>query len=109
MADWATVKEPNYLLVDNSQLTYDGNTFFNSWSKGISRNIKEENMKSLFNVCMVDKAGNVLLDIKVVAKNREEALFIARVAETLKVMGMEYSDVTVISFLLGEVKTGEKE
>lgn len=101
----------DYNLVGNdpecvTQLTYDGSSFFNV-GRGISINVKEKNMKSLFNVCMVDKAGNILLDTKVVAKNREEALFMARVAETLKVQGMEYSDVTVISFLLGEVKTGE--
>ena len=67
-----------------------------------------EPMKGLFNVIVVSKKEEILLDKKVVAEDVREAEFIAEVADALKTKSLKPRDVTIICNRLGDVKV-EKE
>ena len=67
-----------------------------------------EPMKGLFNVIVVSKKEEILLDKKVVAEDAREAEFIAEVADVLKAKALKPRDVTVICNRLGDVSV-EKE
>ena len=61
-------------------------------------------MKTVFNVVVVSKKGEILLDKKVVAKDRDEALFEADVSSVLKAKGLKPSDATMLAVTLGNVE-----
>ena len=61
-------------------------------------------MKAVFNVVVVTKKGQIVLDTKVVAKDRDEALFEADVSSILKAKGLKPGDVTVLCVKLGDVE-----
>lgn len=60
-------------------------------------------METLYEVIVVSKKREVILDEKVVGKNEDEAKFTAGVSEALKSRNMRISDVTIICNVLGEV------
>lgn len=61
-------------------------------------------VKSVFTVVVVSKKGEILLDKKVVAKDRDEALFEADVSSVLKAKGLKPGDVTMLAVKLGDVE-----
>lgn len=61
-------------------------------------------MKSVYNVVVVSKRGEIILDKKVVAKDRDEALFEADVSGVLKAYGYRPGDVTMLCVKLGDVE-----
>ncbi len=69
------------------------------------QNKKEEDnlMETLYEVIVVTKMRELILDEKVVGKNEDEAKFTAGVSEALKSRNMRISDVTIICNIVGEV------
>jgi len=65
---------------------------------------KGENMKTLYEVTVVSKKEEIILEKKVVAENEDEAKFLADVSEKLKEKGLKPKDVTVICYKIGNVK-----
>lgn len=63
-----------------------------------------QSMKAVFNVLVVSKKGEILLDKKVVAKDRDEALFEADVSAVLKAKGLKPGDVTMLCVKIGDVE-----
>lgn len=61
----------------------------------------------LYNIVIVGKYGNILLDEKAVAKNKDEVIFGLDVHKRLKDEGQRLSDVTIIIRELGEVNIRE--
>ena len=83
---------------------------YNNYISNFITQIKEEekNMKTLFNVVVVDLDEKILEDKKVVAADSSEAIFLSGVYDVLKAKGLKPSDVTVIVTNLGGVKVREK-
>lgn len=65
---------------------------------------KEKNMSCLYQVVVVSLDGDVLLDKKVVAADKEEAHYEAEVYEVLKEKKLKPKDVTIIANQIGAVK-----
>ena len=61
-------------------------------------------MKGLFNVIVVTKKEKVLVDVKVVAEDADEAKFLADVSEKLKSNGLKPSEVTILCNKMGDIK-----
>jgi hypothetical protein len=71
--------------------------------------LKEEDpMKTLFNVIVITKQEEIILDKKVVAEDVEEAKFNTDVSGVLREKGLKPKDVTIICNPIGQVKI-EKE
>ena len=67
--------------------------------------LKEEQLvKSLYSVTVVSKDEKILLDIKVVAEDVDEAKFDAGVHDVIKESNLKPRDVTVLCRALGEVR-----
>ncbi len=65
-------------------------------------------VKTLFNVIVVTKKEEIILDAKVVAEDANEAQFLVDVAAKLKEKSLKPKDVTILCNSLGQVKV-EKE
>ena len=61
-------------------------------------------MEILFNVIVVSKDREILLDKKVVAMDEDEAKFMVDIHAALKEKGLKPKDVTILAESLGEVK-----
>jgi len=68
--------------------------------------VKNKNMENLYNVIVVDKERNILIDEKTVAKNEETAKFESGVYEYLSKNELSLNEVTVIVNQLGRVEVG---
>lgn len=67
---------------------------------------KMSNTKTLYEIVVVDLDGKIVMDnFKVVASDKEEALFEGDVNAIIKQNGLSIKDVTVIVRELGQVKT----
>jgi len=64
----------------------------------------DEPMENLYYVVVVSKKREILLDVKVVAKDEDEAKFEVGVHSILKEKGLKPKDVTILCGELGEVK-----
>lgn len=71
------------------------------------KEVKNKSMENLYNVIVIDKERDILIDKKVVAKNPESAKFNAEVYDHLKKSGLTLDDVTVIVNQLGTVEVAE--
>jgi hypothetical protein len=73
-------------------------------------NKKEEQkyMEYVYEVIVVDKYREILLDEKVVAKNEEKAKFNAGVYKHLDANGLTLDDVTVLTRALGQVEVDKE-
>lgn len=67
-------------------------------------NHKEQPMETLFNVIVVSKDREVLLDSKVVAESRDEAKLEVDIHFLLKETKLRTKDVTILVQEIGEVK-----
>jgi hypothetical protein len=65
---------------------------------------KEIPMKNFYNVIVVSIDEKVLLDVKVVAADENEAQYLAKVYQTLEKENLKPKDVTIIVKSLGQVK-----
>jgi len=61
-------------------------------------------MQTLFNIIVVSKDKDILIDTKVVAEDAEEAKFSVDIHSVLKEKGLKPKDVTILCEDIGEVK-----
>ena len=61
-------------------------------------------MENLFNVVVVSNEKNILLDVKVVAQDREEATFNAGVHSVIVEAKLKPKDVSILVNDLGQVR-----
>jgi hypothetical protein len=67
---------------------------------------KEKNMKTLYEITVVDLDGKIIIgNQKVVGSDKEEALFESDVSAIIKQNGLSIKEVTIIARELGQVKT----
>lgn len=64
---------------------------------------ERKNMKQLYQLIVVTKKKDIIIDEKIVASNIEEAKFDLSVHEQIKLKGLSLGDVTVIVNVLGSV------
>lgn len=64
---------------------------------------ENKNMKQLYQLIVVTKKKDIIIDEKIVASNIEEAKFDLSVHEQIKLKGLSLGDVTVIVNVLGSV------
>ena len=69
---------------------------------------EKKNMKNFYHVFVVDLDEKILVDEKVVAKNEDDAKFLAKVFSTLEEAKLKPTEVTIIVNLLGNVKVRPK-
>lgn len=74
----------------------------------IRKEVAEKPMKTLYNVIVVTMDEEIILDIKTVAENEEEAKFNVGVFELLIKRCLKPKNVTVICNILGAVKVEEE-
>jgi len=69
---------------------------------------KEKNMKHLYHVIVVDLDEEILVDVKKVAEDEDDAKFLAGVFSTLEEAKLKPTEVTIIVNCLGSVKVKPK-
>ena len=105
-----TYRVPNVLDVWDWDKTLNPAPVYNKYISNFINQIKEEekNMKTLFNVVVVDLDEKILEDKKIVAADSNEAIFLSGAYDILKAKGLKPSDVTVVVTNLGGVKVKDK-
>jgi len=97
--------------IDYNSLNYDINKVWAPASRiyKIDEKGEKEIMENLYQVYVIDKKKNFIVNGEVVvAKNEEDAKFELRVSEKVRAEGLKLSDVTIIVKQLGTVSV-EKE
>jgi hypothetical protein len=69
-----------------------------------NNNTGDQQMKTLWNVVVVSVDEKIIVDVKKVAENQDEAKFLAEVDTEIRKAGLTPKDVTVICNSLGQVK-----
>ncbi|MFS0855218.1 hypothetical protein [Paenibacillus taichungensis] len=89
---------------DQKKLLSTIDVFRNGFKANLQLNCEEnKNMKQLYQVIVVTKKKDIIIDEKIVASNIEEAKFDLNVHEQIKLRGLSLGDVTVIVNALGSV------
>lgn len=105
--DWNEYEQPRYPTYprdyENSDLELaEIKEELNKLKKKFQK--KEIPMKNFYNVIVVSIDEKVLLDVKVVAADENEAQYLAKVYQTLEKENLKPKDVTIIVKSLGQVK-----
>ena len=89
---------------DQKKLLSTIDVFRNGFKANLQLNCEEnKNMEQLYQVIVVTKKKDIIIDEKIVANNIEEAKFDLNVHEQIKLKGLSLGDVTVIVNALGSV------